>query len=78
MSNSLKNCKHGGIKAIETMLREEGVIFRLLRMHNHAVYELDTPFGPRRLTVSLTTSDRRAADRQRSNIRNLMKRGIAR
>lgn len=78
MSNSLKNCKHGGIKAIEAMMREEGATFRLLRMHHHAVYELDTPFGPRRLTVSLTTSDWRAAAKQRSNIRNLMKRGKAR
>lgn len=75
MSQPFKGSKPWGIKAVEEMFGEEGAVFRLVRMNKHAIYELDTPFGPRRLVCSLTTSDWRAAAKQRSQVRRLLKTG---
>lgn len=68
--------RHAGFKDIERMLREEGVTaFRLVRFNCHPIYELDTPFGPRRLVFSATSSDWRAEAKRRSQVRRLLKTG---
>lgn len=76
MSQPFARGKPWGVKAVEAMFREEGVAFHLVRMNKHAIYEIQTPFGPRRLTCSLTTSDWRCTLKQRAQVRGLMKTGI--